>query len=181
MNRRQWCSGAGSEELCEVFANKTSYGRKELQPEAAEQHFGDFGDTTECAGTADVTAAAAAASTGHSAAAVPGAVCQWRISFAIASAPCAHANANAVWALFAHKWLGTGKLSAAAGRDLDYFVVGFPDDMQEREFQNMFTFSAGLEAATLKIPNNEFTSYGAPRAPAGPNTHPSGLGLPLVR
>ncbi|OBZ70991.1 Dihydroorotase [Grifola frondosa] len=70
------------------------------------------------------------------------------------------------------------ELSAAAGRDLDYFVVGFPDDMQEREFQNMFTFSAGLEAATLKIPNNEFTSYGAPRAPAGPNTHPSGLGLP---
>ncbi|KAI3601404.1 rna binding protein [Moniliophthora roreri] len=40
------------------------------------------------------------------------------------------------------------------------FVVGFPDDMQEREFQNMFTFSAGFEAATLKIPNKEYTSYG---------------------
>ncbi|KAI5833810.1 hypothetical protein K523DRAFT_101280 [Schizophyllum commune Tattone D] len=41
------------------------------------------------------------------------------------------------------------------------FVVGFPDDMQEREFQNMFTFSSGFEAATLKIPNKESTSYGA--------------------
>lgn len=59
------------------------------------------------------------------------------------------------------------------------FVVGFPDDMsvchvvglrcyqtlisfyQEREFQNMFTFSAGFEAATLKIPNRELTSYGS--------------------
>ncbi|KAF8681446.1 RNA recognition motif [Rhizoctonia solani] len=35
------------------------------------------------------------------------------------------------------------------------FVVGFPDDMSEREFQNMFTFSSGFEAATLKIPNKE--------------------------
>ncbi|KAG2218374.1 hypothetical protein INT45_013325, partial [Circinella minor] len=33
------------------------------------------------------------------------------------------------------------------------FVVGFPDDMQEREFQNMFIFSPGFEAATLKIPS----------------------------
>ncbi|KAJ3040835.1 hypothetical protein HDV00_010450 [Rhizophlyctis rosea] len=33
------------------------------------------------------------------------------------------------------------------------FVVGFPDDMQEREFQNMFTFSSGFEAATLKVPS----------------------------
>ncbi|KZO98179.1 hypothetical protein CALVIDRAFT_526434 [Calocera viscosa TUFC12733] len=40
------------------------------------------------------------------------------------------------------------------------FVVGFPDDMQEREFQNMFTFSPGFEAATLKIPNKDLTSYG---------------------
>ncbi|KAI7864140.1 hypothetical protein BDF14DRAFT_1837770 [Spinellus fusiger] len=30
------------------------------------------------------------------------------------------------------------------------FVVGFPEDMQEREFQNMFTFSRGFEAASLK-------------------------------
>ncbi|KAL4081529.1 hypothetical protein V8B97DRAFT_1863377 [Scleroderma yunnanense] len=41
------------------------------------------------------------------------------------------------------------------------FVVGFPDDMQEREFQNMFTFSPGFEAATLKIPNKEYTAYGS--------------------
>ncbi|KIL00530.1 hypothetical protein PAXRUDRAFT_48147, partial [Paxillus rubicundulus Ve08.2h10] len=41
------------------------------------------------------------------------------------------------------------------------FVVGFPDDMQEREFQNMFTFSSGFEAATLKIPNKEYTAYGS--------------------
>lgn len=32
------------------------------------------------------------------------------------------------------------------------FVVGFPEDMLEREFQNMFVFSVGFEAATLKIP-----------------------------
>lgn len=35
------------------------------------------------------------------------------------------------------------------------FVVGFPDDMQEREFQNMFVFTSGFEAATLKIPNKD--------------------------
>jgi len=33
------------------------------------------------------------------------------------------------------------------------FVVGFPDDMNEREFQNMFIFNPGFEAATLKIPS----------------------------
>ncbi|KAI9263685.1 hypothetical protein BY458DRAFT_491137 [Sporodiniella umbellata] len=30
------------------------------------------------------------------------------------------------------------------------FVVGFPDDMQEREFQNMFMFCKGFEGASLK-------------------------------
>jgi len=34
------------------------------------------------------------------------------------------------------------------------FVVGFPDDMQEREFQNMFIFAPGFEAATLKGPGS---------------------------
>lgn len=34
-------------------------------------------------------------------------------------------------------------------------------EIQEREFQNMFTFSEGFEAATLKIPNKEYTAYGA--------------------
>ncbi|KAF7789462.1 hypothetical protein EIP86_000407 [Pleurotus ostreatoroseus] len=38
------------------------------------------------------------------------------------------------------------------------FVVGFPDDMSEREFQNMFTFSNGFEAATLKIPNRDYNA-----------------------
>ena len=32
------------------------------------------------------------------------------------------------------------------------FIVGFPDDMAEREFHNMFLFAPGFEAATLKIP-----------------------------
>ncbi|KAI9282263.1 hypothetical protein BY458DRAFT_531218 [Sporodiniella umbellata] len=35
------------------------------------------------------------------------------------------------------------------------FVVGFPEDMQEREFQNMFVFSFGFEAATLKVPSSK--------------------------
>ncbi|KAF9577812.1 hypothetical protein BGW38_006738, partial [Lunasporangiospora selenospora] len=35
------------------------------------------------------------------------------------------------------------------------FVVGFPDDMQEREFQNMFVFTPGFEAATLKVPHKD--------------------------
>ena len=32
------------------------------------------------------------------------------------------------------------------------FIVGFPDDMTEREFANMFLFARGFEASTLKIP-----------------------------
>ncbi|TFK93632.1 hypothetical protein K466DRAFT_92857 [Polyporus arcularius HHB13444] len=64
------------------------------------------------------------------------------------------------------------------------FVVGFPDDMSEREFQNMFTFSSGFEAATLKIPNKESTSYGnangqgarqGPSLPFGGNNDPYNL------
>ena len=34
------------------------------------------------------------------------------------------------------------------------FVVGFPEDMSEREFQNMFLFAPGFEAALLKIPSS---------------------------
>ncbi|KAF8341505.1 uncharacterized protein EI90DRAFT_3143759 [Cantharellus anzutake] len=56
---------------------------------------------------------------------------------------------------------GTQSSSAQQEEISTIFVVGFPDDMQEREFQNMFTFSHGFEAATLKIPNKESTSYGA--------------------
>ncbi|KAI9633359.1 uncharacterized protein MKK02DRAFT_39340 [Dioszegia hungarica] len=37
------------------------------------------------------------------------------------------------------------------------FVVGFPDDMTEREFQNIFTFAPGFEAATLKFPSGSRT------------------------
>lgn len=76
------------------------------------------------------------------------------------------------------------------------FVVGFPDDMQvryfrfdlnrfliflqEREFQNMFTFSSGFEAATLKIPNKEYTAYGGPGSsgPSGRNYGYSGSNDP---
>ncbi|KII95306.1 hypothetical protein PLICRDRAFT_209958 [Plicaturopsis crispa FD-325 SS-3] len=62
--------------------------------------------------------------------------------------------------------LGAGgqAMSAGAGQSggqeeiSTIFVVGFPDDMQEREFQNMFTFSSGFEAATLKIPTSSSTS-----------------------
>lgn len=44
-----------------------------------------------------------------------------------------------------------GNTSNPASDDVTtIFVVGFPDDMQEREFQNMFTFSPGFEAASLK-------------------------------
>ncbi|KAF8914304.1 hypothetical protein CPB84DRAFT_78272 [Gymnopilus junonius] len=55
-----------------------------------------------------------------------------------------------------------GSNTAANGEEIStIFVVGFPEDMQEREFQNMFTFSQGFEAATLKIPNKEYTAYGS--------------------
>ncbi|KAI9024310.1 hypothetical protein CLU79DRAFT_834287 [Phycomyces nitens] len=49
---------------------------------------------------------------------------------------------------------GTSSLMASAvGEEVStLFIVGFPDDMQEREFQNMFIFSPGFEAATLKVP-----------------------------
>ncbi|GAA5922945.1 uncharacterized protein JCM15063_003477 [Sporobolomyces koalae] len=34
------------------------------------------------------------------------------------------------------------------------FIFGFPDDMLEREFQNLFFFAPGFEAATLKMPSS---------------------------
>ncbi|KIM65847.1 hypothetical protein SCLCIDRAFT_22402 [Scleroderma citrinum Foug A] len=43
------------------------------------------------------------------------------------------------------------------------FVVGFPNDMREREFQNMFIFFPGFVAATLTILNKEGTAYGSSR------------------
>ncbi|GAA6046569.1 hypothetical protein JCM3770_006214 [Rhodotorula araucariae] len=44
------------------------------------------------------------------------------------------------------------------------FVVGFPDDMLEREFQNMFVFADGFEAATLKLPQNQAGSIAGSEA-----------------
>lgn len=41
------------------------------------------------------------------------------------------------------------------------FVVGFPEDMQEREFINMFLFAQGFEAATLKAPAAPTTTTAA--------------------
>ena len=50
----------------------------------------------------------------------------------------------------------TATLNGAVQEEIStIFVVGFPDDMHEREFQNMFVFTPGFEAATLKIPNKE--------------------------
>ena len=41
------------------------------------------------------------------------------------------------------------------------FIVGFPDDMTEREFANMFLFAKGFEASTLKIPSGPSLGAGA--------------------
>ncbi|KAK7696141.1 hypothetical protein QCA50_000792 [Cerrena zonata] len=55
------------------------------------------------------------------------------------------------------------------------FVVGFPDDMTEREFQNMFFFCQGFEAATLKIPNKEPAAYASSGLPTGSNARATGI------
>lgn len=53
------------------------------------------------------------------------------------------------------------------------FIVGFPDDMTEREFANMFLFAKGFEASTLKIP------AGGPSGPEPPRgTGSTGPGGP---
>ncbi|KAH9817279.1 cell wall integrity protein scw1 [Melampsora americana] len=49
------------------------------------------------------------------------------------------------------------------------FVVGFPEDMDEREFQNMFIFSPGFEAATLKVPAAALAARDHGISPAGPH------------
>jgi hypothetical protein len=41
----------------------------------------------------------------------------------------------------------------------------------------MFTFSAGFEAATLKIPNKEYTAYGGPGGNAPPGSGPASMPL----
>ncbi|KAI9272957.1 hypothetical protein BDA99DRAFT_280215 [Phascolomyces articulosus] len=64
-------------------------------------------------------------------------------------------------------------LSGSSGEEIStIFVVGFPDDMQEREFQNMFIFSPGFEAATLKIPSkDQEDDMTSPSAPASSNNN----------
>lgn len=52
--------------------------------------------------------------------------------------------------------LGSGLMSNSglpAEEITTVFIVGFPDDMTEREFANMFLFARGFEASTLKIPS----------------------------
>ncbi|KAI0236002.1 hypothetical protein L0F63_004685, partial [Massospora cicadina] len=51
------------------------------------------------------------------------------------------------------------------------FIVGFPDDFTEREFNNMFLFAAGFEAAMLKPPELNLDSC---------STLPSDKQLPLM-
>ncbi|KAK9767557.1 hypothetical protein K7432_002572 [Basidiobolus ranarum] len=47
------------------------------------------------------------------------------------------------------------------------FVIGFPEDMLEREFQNMFVFSPGFEAATLKVSQTHETEDGTRKQTIG--------------
>ncbi|CEH18858.1 FOG: RRM domain [Ceraceosorus bombacis] len=48
------------------------------------------------------------------------------------------------------------------------FIVGFPDDMTEREFANIFTFAKGFEASTLKIPSSGQNAAGTGGLPGRP-------------
>lgn len=52
--------------------------------------------------------------------------------------------------------LGQTNISSYPQRNNDevstLFITGFPDDITEREFNNMFLFARGFEAATLKYP-----------------------------
>ncbi|KAF9317229.1 hypothetical protein BG003_001045 [Podila horticola] len=59
--------------------------------------------------------------------------------------------------LFGYNNTSSGNLATSSSPEeiSTIFVVGFPEDMQEREFQNMFVFTPGFEAATLKIPNKD--------------------------
>lgn len=55
--------------------------------------------------------------------------------------------------------MGAGGSDRGAGASGDeeintIFVVGFPDDITEREFVNMFAFATGFEAAMLKAPHS---------------------------
>ncbi|GEM06034.1 RNA binding protein [Rhodotorula toruloides] len=65
----------------------------------------------------------------------------------VAAAHTSHNNASG--SASGTESLGAGEASEAV---TTIFVVGFPDDTTEREFQNMFAFAEGFEAATLKVP-----------------------------
>ncbi|BGP52626.1 hypothetical protein JCM8202v2_000182 [Rhodotorula sphaerocarpa] len=67
--------------------------------------------------------------------------------------------------------------SGAADEVTTVFVVGFPDDVTEREFQNMFTFAEGFEAASLKLPNPA-EEEGGQRSAAADEVSPPFSGLP---
>ncbi|OMJ29436.1 Cell wall integrity protein scw1 [Smittium culicis] len=58
------------------------------------------------------------------------------------------------------------------------FVVGFPDNITEREFTNIFTFAPGFEAATLKIPSagDENESNEKESSASPPTTASAGAG-----
>ncbi|SPO47791.1 related to WHI3 - involved in regulation of cell size [Moesziomyces antarcticus] len=58
------------------------------------------------------------------------------------------------------------------------FIVGFPDDMSEREFANMFLFAKGFEASTLKIPAGLGSAAPNGRMPDVNGPVPSGPGGP---
>lgn len=58
------------------------------------------------------------------------------------------------------------------------FIVGFPDDMTEREFANMFLFARGFEASTLKIPAGLGTAGPNGRVPDGSGPLLAGPGGP---
>lgn len=63
--------------------------------------------------------------------------------------------------------LGSGLMSNSgqpAEEITTVFIVGFPDDMTEREFANMFLFARGFEASTLKIPPGGMPSQNGPSA-----------------
>ncbi|KDR84070.1 hypothetical protein GALMADRAFT_219901 [Galerina marginata CBS 339.88] len=78
--------------------------------------------------------------------------------------------------------MANGANTTSNGEEIStIFVVGFPEDMQEREFQNMFTFSTGFEAATLKIPNKEYTAYGSLVGGPPGSSLPNGVGVNALR
>jgi hypothetical protein len=59
------------------------------------------------------------------------------------------------------------------------FVVGFPEDMQEREFQNMFMFSPGFEASSLQWYSKDQDDDSATINTSSTSTSSSTTNMPL--